>query len=375
MNYIKKIPYEVRYSLFLLLITRSILAIIAVCARNLLGSGNNFSLGIWGVWDSGWYLEIAREWYTSAGGFGRFGFFPLYPFLIRVLGWITGSNYISAVIISNTCIILTCIFLYRLVRMSFGDELALRSIRYLFLFPASFILSGVFSESLLLALAVMCFYYAKKEKWLCAGILGLLVSLTRSNGVFILLPVLYEYLKTKGFNLMRIGRDISYLSLIPFGLFIFAGYCYYLTGDLSAYVHAKESTFRLTLNNPINTLCLSLGSGNMPLLFNAVYSIICILVLLLFFRKIGFSYWLYGILFILVPLMYGAGKVGDVLTVRPVIGSMTGMVRFSAVIFPFHILFARLGSNRYAGQALTVSFSLLQGFFMVFWAAGFELIV
>lgn len=375
MNYIKKIPYEVRYTLFLFLVTRSILAIIGICSRKLLGDVHNFSLGIWGVWDSGWYVEIAREWYAGEGGFGRFGFFPLYPFLIRILGWVVGNNYISAVIISNTCIILTCVFLYKLVRSSLGEDAALRSIRYLFLFPASFILSGVFSESLLLTLVIMCFYYAKKEKWLFVGILGFLVSLTRSNGVFILLPMLYEYLKAKRFNLKKIRRDISFLSLIPFGLFVFAGYCYYLTGDFSAYVHAKETTFRLTLNNPINTLCISLGSANLPLVFNAIYCVVLIVVFLLFFRKIEFSFWLYGMLFIVVPLMYGAGKIGDVLTVRPVVGSMTGMVRFSAVIFPFHILSARLSENRYVDQALTVSFALLQGFFMVFWTTGFELIV
>ena len=66
---------------------------------------------------------------------------------------------------------------------------------------------------------------------------------------------------------------------------------------------------------------------------------------------------------------------GNTRVIVPVVGLMTGLMRYSVVIFPFYILFARLGEDKYVDQALTWSFALLQGFLMVFWSAGFKLIV
>lgn len=385
----KKISIELKYTLFLFAVTRPILTIIGICSRKILGEMHNYPLDlvfcyykriwldIWGVWDSIWYLRTASEWYPLEliAGRSNYGFFPLYPLLVKMLGMIIGDNFIAAVIVSNICLITACVFLYRLVRLYLDSDIALRSIKYLFLFPTAFILSGIFSEPLFLVLAIMCFYYAKKGKWLFVGIAGFLLSLTRSNGVVILLPMLYEYLKTKHFNLRNIKRDISFLSLIPFGLFVFMGYCYYLTGDYLEYAHAKEAGWKMALGNPLENIYLSLFSKSIPLVFNAVFAIIVIMVLLLFCKKIGFSYWLYGMLSIFIPLIYGVGKVGSAVTIRPVVGSMTGTTRFALVIFPFYILFARWGRHRYIDQIFTILLSILQGFLMVFWAAGFELVV
>ena len=234
--------------------------------------------------------------------------------------------------------------------------------KYLFLFPSAFILSGVFSESLFLALLIMCFYYAKKEKWLLVGITGFFLSLTRYIGVFIILPILYEYFKTKNFKLKNIRKDIFFLLLIPFGPFIFASYSYYLTGNFFAYVYAKQTGWGAYLSNPFKVLYLCLSGNSIVFIFNAIFTIVAVMILSLFYKKTGFSYWLLGILFIFFPLMNG----------EP---TMTGMARFALIIFPFYILLAKLSKNHYIDQALTIFLALFQGFLMVFWSAGFKLII
>lgn len=379
-TYIKKIPREVKHILLLFVTTRSILTIIGVSSRKLLEGIYNYHphwiyskhlwLDIWGVWDSGWYLSIAKNWYPAylKAGYSNYGFFPLYPLLIRILGIIIGNNYISGIIISNICLIVACIFLYRLVKLYSNNDTALKSVKYLFLFPSAFILSGVFSESLFLVLLIMCFYYAKKEKWLLVGITGFFLSLTRSIGIFIIFPILYEYFKTKNFKLKNIRKDIFFLLLIPLGPFIFASYSYYLTGNFFAHVYAKHTGWRLYLSNPFKVLYLSLFTNaitytsRITLVFNAIFIIVATVILSLFYKKIGFSYWLLGMLFIFVPLMNGEA-------------TMTGMTRFALIVFPFYILLAKLSKNHYINQALTIFLALLQGFLMVFWSAGFELII
>lgn len=196
-------------------------------------------------------MDIATHGYSTikdAGGHANYAFFPLYPMCMRFLGSVIKDNYLSGLIISNVCLLVSCVFLYKLVELDENKDTALRSVKYLFLFPTAYILSGVFTESLFLALALACFYYARKGNWFLVGILGFALSLTRSVGVFIILPVLYEYLKSKSLD-----RDIFYLLLIPLGLILFMIYNYYLTGDFLAFVHIQSAWGR-HLANPLKTI-------------------------------------------------------------------------------------------------------------------------
>ena len=91
---IKRIPKELKYILFLFLTTRVVLTIIGVVGKILIHRYNNkytvFSkniwLNVWGAWDSGWYLRIAKEWYPKNADlsvWNSYGFFPLYSALIK----------------------------------------------------------------------------------------------------------------------------------------------------------------------------------------------------------------------------------------------------------------------------------------------------
>src|SRR5688572_32510267 len=48
-------------------------------------------LDIWGRWDTGWYMGIAREGYLFNGDLtqqqSNVTFFPFYPYLVRLLLW------------------------------------------------------------------------------------------------------------------------------------------------------------------------------------------------------------------------------------------------------------------------------------------------
>lgn len=378
-----KISPEIKYIFSLFFVTRIVLTIIGVSSRILLEPFHRYPvtwiyskhlwLDIWGVWDTGWYLKIARNWYPMLNPLpmrsSNWGFFPFYPLLMRLLGGGIGDLYLAGIIISNICLILSCVFLYRMVRLNSDNNTALRSVKYLFLFPTAFVLSGVFSESLFLVLIILCFYHAKKGNWFLAGISGFFLSLTRPLGIFVVLPLLYEYFRARNFRLLDTDRGVLFLSLIPLGLFTFAIYSYYLTGDFLAHVHAKQAGWMVFLSNPFKVLYYTLFTdiitpfgGRIDLVFNAIFVIATILLLSLFYKKIRFSYWLTGMILCAVPLMGG-------------INVMTGMGRFTLVIFPLYIIFAKLGKNRHLDQIITISLALFQGLLMVFWSNGFYLIV
>lgn len=359
---------ELRYILLLFFSTRIILTLIGVLSRILLEPyhgkeyvwiySDKLWMDIWGVWDTGWYLGIAANGYSATtianlSNQANYSFFPLYPLFMRLLGYVTRDNYISGIIISNVALLVSCVFLYKLVELDEDKDTALRSVKFLFLFPTAYILSGVFTESLFLALALACFYYARKGNWFLVGMLGFCLSITRAVGFLIILPVLYEYLKSK-----PISRDIFYLLLIPFGIFVWMVFNYVLTGDFLAFIHI-QSTWNRSLANPIVTIYNALFSNNIVKPFEAIFTVISLSILILFYNKIRTSYWIFGIFCLITPLLT----------------SIDSMPRYTLVVFPFFIIFAQLAREHPTDDMLTSFLALLQGCLMVFWSNGFTLII
>ena len=116
-----------------------------------------------------------------------------------------------------------CLTYFRaLLAMDFGEDLISRTITYLLIFPTTFFFSGVYSESLFLALTAAAFYYARTNRWLLACILAALATLIRSQGMILALPLLIEYLHERNFRLQKIGWNITAFALVPTALLAFA---------------------------------------------------------------------------------------------------------------------------------------------------------
>jgi len=380
---IKKItPKELGYIISVFIVTRLTLGIIGTLSRIILADFHeaphvkaikenwNFSkhlwLNIWGIWDTQWYLRVATEWYSIVPdtnpitlGQTTLATFPLYPLLTRILYLITGNAFISGLIISNACLILAAILLFRLVRLEYNEETAYRSVKYMFLYPVAFIFSCALTESLFIMLLIGSFYYARKDKWLLVGILGFLLALTRPNGAVVILPLLYLYLKNISFRFKQIRPNILFLLLLPLGLLLFALYQYYLTGDLLAYVHAMQTpSWGHKLTNPIIVLYVSIFQLKNHIFIVAASIFIVLYLLFVYIRDIGMPYLLLGMLFIFLPLSNGFASMGR-------------MMRYMLVIFPIFIIFAKIGNTNNKDMLLTITLALLQGFLMVFWVNGF----
>jgi hypothetical protein len=381
-NFKKSFP-ELKEILLLFLSTRLILTIIGVFSRSILERqfgkqyiySNQLWLDIWGVWDSYWYINIAEDGYSAQIGTdfsktqANYAFFPLYPMLMRLVGTFIGGKYfLAGIIVSNVCLIVACFLFSRLVQLKSDRQTSLQSVKFLLLSPTAFIFSGVFTESLYLMLAVLCFYLAEKRQWLLVGITGFFLALSRSVGVLIIIPMLYEYFQSKEFQFKKIRYDILFLLLIPLGLTLFAIYNYHLTGNFFAFSQI-QSGWNRKLSDPLTALIKGFRRGllqpdvkiifKMKALLESTFSVAALGFLGVYFRKISFSYWIFGIYSIVIPLLAGVDS----------------MPRFILPIFPLYIVLAKLASDRTFDRTATLSLGLLQGFLMVFWCCGYSLIV
>ncbi len=319
-------------------------------------------LQIWGAWDSCFFLSTAQHGYVADGDLRRF---PLYPLAIRAVSCLVGDYFVAALLVSNLALIAACIFLYRLMALEGSTACARNACKYLLLFPSSCVLSGAFSESLCLAMMLGSFYYARKQSWLTAGLMGFCASLTRSVGFVIVIPLVYEYMRLRGFRLRAIRPDLLFMGLVPAGTVLFSAYLYVLTGNFFAYVDQSVHDGNAGCYSPflvIQRILFSYRYQSVDYFFNTCLTVLSILALTVFARKIGMTYWLLGMLLIFVPLMS--------------VDWFLVMSRYLVVVFPLFILLARLGAEHpWLDELMTMAFGIIQGFVMAVWVVGMRLVV
>ena len=187
--------------------------------RGLLGS----LLNPWAHWDGVWYIKIARAGYADADG--STAFFPLFPLLLRYLGALFGDNLVvTGIVLSLLCFAGSAWLLYKLVARDFDDRVATRSVVYLSLFPTSFFLQAVYTESLFLLLSLACFFWAREGRWRLAGLAGLFAALTRSTGVLLVVPIAVYYFQSRGWRLRRADANVANLLMVVEGLLVWMAY-------------------------------------------------------------------------------------------------------------------------------------------------------
>jgi hypothetical protein len=145
----------------------------------------------WNKQDANWFLMIARDGYSDHNGSAAF--YPAYPVLIRMVGYLClGHQLVAAYIVSNGALVAALVILYRLTEREFDTAFARRAVLYLAVFPTAFFLFDTYSEALFLLAAVGAFYLARSRRWGWAGLVGLLATLTRSTGVVVVLALAVE---------------------------------------------------------------------------------------------------------------------------------------------------------------------------------------
>jgi hypothetical protein len=155
-------------------------------------------IDIFTKWDASAYLHLAELGYAvPPDGIGKplyyLVFFPLYPWLIRVLSGLTGSGILSGVLISVLCLFGSLYFFIQLLTLDYQPRVARLSLSYLIFFPYAFFLILVYSESCFLFFTLATFYFCRRRRWWPALVMGFFAGLTRVFGILIFIPLLWEF--------------------------------------------------------------------------------------------------------------------------------------------------------------------------------------
>jgi hypothetical protein len=189
-------------------------------------------VNVWKRWDTDWYLKIAAFGYDPADG--TVSYWPLYPWLIRGLGALTGNFLLSALLISNFAALAVFILFFEVARVEgLTSEQAGFAVLSLAFFPSAFFLFAAYTDALFLSFALGAWLAALRRYWFLAGLLGGFATLTRLQGA-LLMPVLglLWLREVANFNLFKpitwrksltILHDATWLTILLPGL-VFVGW-------------------------------------------------------------------------------------------------------------------------------------------------------
>ncbi len=132
------------------------------------------------------YMGIARDWYVQEGNERfRLVFLPLYPLTIRLMTW-HGDYFWGAFAAAQLFSLLCLPAAYELFRLDNDRASAMAVARLLFLLPGAAFLRVPMSEGLFLFLTILAVYWARRRRFLWAGLFTALSAFTRSLGVLLL---------------------------------------------------------------------------------------------------------------------------------------------------------------------------------------------
>jgi hypothetical protein len=336
------------------------------------------SMGLlWNKWDANHYLNIADHWYQNQGEERFFiVFYPLYPFLIRIVNIVFHNTIFSGFFVSGFSLLVSCYYIHRLVAQDFDSQLAWDAVKYVLIFPMSFFLGLVFSDSLFLALSVMTIYYLRRQKWRTMGICGGLAALTRNFGLLLLLPVLIEYLQAQGlagkWKSSRFGewgkdflRSGVYMFLIPAGTLVYLIINKLVTGDwfrflsyLSEHWNQRFGYFPDNIKNYCINASIWRPADQVALWIPQIVAVVLVILLIFYaMHKIRLSYiaYAFGYIFLCASSTW-----------------LLSAPRYLLGLFPLYLLIALLSRRRSLDVLLTFVSIILLCFYTIAFIMDFN---
>ena len=283
-------------------------------------------------WDGGHFLKIAELGYSEDK---LYAFFPLYPLVIKVVNLLIG-NYLLSALLVNLLSTYTLIYVfYKFILISFNKQVALKALSFFLLFPASFFLITVYSESLFILFTLLTFYLSRQKRLGWATFFCVLAAVTRPVGIAVILGFLVDIYQRYGF-----GGKNWYVFLSPAGLLIYCLFLYLQTGNPFYFLFAEQTYWQRELTNPLegflsailSLVTYGITSQDYYILVDLLLAIFGVGMVLRSFRFLPLSYSVYALLSVIIPLF------------TPTLKSMP---RFLLPVFPIFILLA-LTKNKVA---------------------------
>jgi len=306
-------------------------------------------------WDAEFFIDIVVNGYhyLPDGNKHNIDFFPVYPFLIKIIGYIwNASPVIIGIALSNAFFLMALFLLHRYSKKYHHDSDPDLATVLMAFFPFGVFFSSIYNESLFLFLCLSSFYLFREGKMTAAVCALFLTGLTRLAGLFVVAAMGLSYFSSgflrfhkdaSGTRGQEVLKPIFWVLFSASGFLLFLAYQQLSFGHWDAFIRGQEAFHR----HPIGSFSALLSEMNLDP-FNIMNIIPTGAVLgtsiIFLFSKEYRLYSLWGLLVVLVPLSTG---------------TFISMTRFSMVYFPLVIY----------GSSLLKKMPLLRDITTMTWAS------
>lgn len=279
-------------------------------------------------WDVKFYLWIASRGYHLNDGTTQFH--PLFPGLAAFFVGLGFDPLLALSIVSSVATLLLLWAFYRLVRLDFYPQSACIGTLLFLCSPYAFAFFVPYPEALFLLWAVLCFYWARRKHWGWASVAGALATLTRQQGVFLLLPLAWELWEDAERDWRRaLAAFKSWLALflIPVSYGIWVAYRAIVLNDLNPDFSSLHRAIYSLLISPDATYVVpdqtfmwpwkALGVAGLHLwqrpdvdiVLNFILGGYFLILLLLSWKQLRISYRIYTLVITLISFAYHTGAI------------------------------------------------------------------
>jgi hypothetical protein len=158
----------------------------------------------WTRYDAVWFWQILTRGYVA--GDGSTSFHPLYLWLSYPLYRLGLDASLSLLITSSLATLAFLGIFYLYARLDHKSTTAWTALLLLATFPLAFILYAPYTESLFLLFAVSALYTIRRKQWGQAALFSFLATLTRQQGIFLSIPLVWEIWQASKKSLHAIGK-------------------------------------------------------------------------------------------------------------------------------------------------------------------------
>lgn len=331
----------------------------------------------WQRWDASNYIRIATGGYSywiENGEPTTLVFLPLYAWLIKLVELVIRNYQVSALLISTVSYTIGTLYMFGFVAAEYGKKTAYRSVLYLSIFPFGFFFGAMMPESIFFLMTAAFFYYLRKHNWLMVALLGICASLTRLQGILLIVPGVIEwifYYKPLEKIKQKHWKDLfsSLLRLLPIsssllGTGIYLLINYKIAGNCFKFLELQEKVWTHQYQYIGSAI-----SGIFDYLFGEVDLM----------QKVAI--WIPEaviVLFTILVLLYGVNKHKPqytlYLTAYTIVSFSASFIisggRYMSVAIPLFIIISKFMNNRDRLHRFYVAFSL---FFLVLFLSGYVL--
>ena len=326
-------------------------------------------LGMWQRWDAIHYLRIALFGYTDAQ---LTAFFPLLPFVSRLVSYIFGGDVLFAsILVTNSAFFISLRLLYGIVEELFSADTASNTLFYVIIFPTAFFFYSIYPQSLLLMLVLIAYWCARHGKWTVVLFAGFFAGLTHPTSVVLSLLIGWEAVRTIARK--EPGNRIP-MVLAPFMNLIGTGsfFLWRNMAGFASYQEVQQQMYSINIHFPWEGMAAIVSFiMHLPLKMENfvgwIYIFIFLVILgltLVSITKVPWAMWIYQFGVILL-----------ILSIVLVNDPLLGILRYPLIMFPIFIemalLIKRKGMRLIVFSSFTILSMVCSAMFFL-WKGGFS---